>query len=96
MYAFRKKKYGSTVGEDDEEKSLMTIDSFADDEDSRAPYHHSKRAKELQTTSGRLDLCRMVTLSFGVIIFVGVAVVIIIMRSDSLAQMMADIARYFK
>ena len=89
MYAFRKKEkkeqYGALSWEDDEEKSLMTIESF-NDIDSRATPIQSRKSRDLQVEARRLEYCRFAAISIGVAVFLAVAILLIFMRSDAVAQ----------
>ena len=88
MYAFRKKekgKYGALPWDDEEEKSLMTVESFADD-DSRATPMQSRKSRDLRG----LEYCRYVTICTGVAVFLAVAILIIFIRSDAVAESIKD------
>ena len=89
MYAFRKKEkrdqYGALNWDDDEEKSLMTIESF-NDNDSRATPIQSQKSRDLQVEARRLEYCRFAAIATGVTVFLAVAILVIFMRSDAVAQ----------
>ena len=92
MYVFRKKekgKYGALPWEDEEEKSLMTVESFADD-DSRATPMQSRKSRDLQVQASRLEYCRYITICTGVAVFLAVAILIIFIRSDAVAESIKD------
>jgi hypothetical protein len=95
MYAFRKKKDGNQYGAlswgDDEERSLMTVESFTDD-DGRAKPMQSRKSKDQARRLEYNLYCRYATISVGVAVFLAVAMVVIFVRSDAVAK---SIENYF-
>ena len=67
----------------------MTVESFADD-DSRATPMQSRKSRDFRAQASRLECCRYVIICTGLAVILAVAILIIFMRSDSVAESVQD------